>query len=120
MIAKILEKITGKDDLERVAYKDNLRLLNDYLQTRRRLVRCQKVSRRDIVKILIHPTGIITLTRLRYSFCISERHYGKPTLTALAYPVLASRHSPQKPSRKNLYFLARWLLYFRPEQLTKL
>lgn len=34
MIAKILEKITGKDDLERVAYKENLDLLNSYLKKR--------------------------------------------------------------------------------------
>src|SRR2546425_9982924 len=38
MIAKLLEKITGKDDLERVAYKDDLLLLNDYLKTRRLLI----------------------------------------------------------------------------------
>lgn len=35
MIAKILETLTGKDDLERVAYKEDLGLLNDYLKTRR-------------------------------------------------------------------------------------
>ena len=35
MFAKILEKLTGKDDLERVAYKEDLGLLNDYLKTRR-------------------------------------------------------------------------------------
>jgi hypothetical protein len=34
MIAKILEKLTGKDDLERVAYKEDLRLLNTYLKRR--------------------------------------------------------------------------------------
>ncbi len=34
MIAKILEKLTGKDDLERVAYKEDLALLNAYLKTR--------------------------------------------------------------------------------------
>ena len=34
MIAKILEKFTGKDDLERVAYKENLELLNAYLKKR--------------------------------------------------------------------------------------
>ena len=34
MIAKILEKITGKDDLERVAYKEDLALLNAYLKKR--------------------------------------------------------------------------------------
>lgn len=37
MIAKILETLTGKDDLERVAYKEDLGLLNDYLKTRRLL-----------------------------------------------------------------------------------
>lgn len=34
MIAKILEKITGKDDLERVAYKEDLALLNACLKKR--------------------------------------------------------------------------------------
>lgn len=34
MLAKILEKMTGKDDLERVAYKENLALLNAYLKKR--------------------------------------------------------------------------------------
>jgi hypothetical protein len=38
MIAKILELITGKDDLERVAYKEDFKLLNDYLRTRRVLI----------------------------------------------------------------------------------
>jgi len=38
MIAKLLEKITGKDDLERVAYKEDLQQLNDYLKTRRLLI----------------------------------------------------------------------------------
>ena len=32
MNAKILEKLTGKDDLERVAYKRDLALLNTYLK----------------------------------------------------------------------------------------
>jgi len=34
MIAKILEQLTGKDDLERVAYKEDLALLNAYLKKR--------------------------------------------------------------------------------------
>lgn len=34
MIAKILERLTGKDDLERVAYKEDLGLLNAYLKNR--------------------------------------------------------------------------------------
>ncbi len=38
MIAKLLETITGKDDLERVAYKEDLNLLNDYLKTRKLLI----------------------------------------------------------------------------------
>jgi hypothetical protein len=38
MIAKILETLTGKDDLERVAYKEDLELLNEYLKTRRLLI----------------------------------------------------------------------------------
>jgi hypothetical protein len=37
MLARLLEMITGKDDLERVAYKDDVRLLNDCLRTRRLL-----------------------------------------------------------------------------------
>ena len=38
MFARILEKLTGKDDLERVAYKEDLGLLNEYLKTRRLLI----------------------------------------------------------------------------------
>ena len=38
MIAKLLEKITGKDDLERVAYKEDLGLFGEYLKTRRLLI----------------------------------------------------------------------------------
>ena len=34
MLAKLLEKITGKDDLERVAYKEDLSELNAYLKKR--------------------------------------------------------------------------------------
>lgn len=34
MIAKLMEKITGKDDLERVAYRENLEELNTYLKKR--------------------------------------------------------------------------------------
>lgn len=35
MITKILELITGKDNLERIAYREDLAQLNAYLQTRR-------------------------------------------------------------------------------------
>jgi hypothetical protein len=38
MIAKLLELITGKDDLERVAYREDLGQLNAYLKTRRLLI----------------------------------------------------------------------------------
>ena len=38
MIAKILEKVTGKDDLERVACKDDLAQLNTYLKKRAVLI----------------------------------------------------------------------------------
>src|SRR6266850_8345514 len=34
MIGKILDKLTGKDDLERVAYKEDAALLNAYLKKR--------------------------------------------------------------------------------------
>jgi hypothetical protein len=34
MIDKILEKLTGKDDLERIAYKEDLAALNAYLKKR--------------------------------------------------------------------------------------
>lgn len=34
MVSKILEKLTGKDDLERVAYKEDVTLLNAYLKKR--------------------------------------------------------------------------------------
>lgn len=35
MFSKLIETVTGKDDVERVAYKDNPQLLADYLKTRR-------------------------------------------------------------------------------------
>lgn len=35
MIAALLEKITGKDDVERIAYKEDLQALTEYLKTRR-------------------------------------------------------------------------------------
>lgn len=35
MIAKIIEILTGKDDLERIAYKEDINLLNKYLKTRK-------------------------------------------------------------------------------------
>jgi hypothetical protein len=38
MFAKILEAVTGKDDLERVAAKEDLAALNAYLKTRRLLI----------------------------------------------------------------------------------
>ena len=38
MIGKLLETITGKDDLERVAYKEDLGRLNEYLKTRKVLI----------------------------------------------------------------------------------
>jgi len=38
MIDKLLEKITGKDDVERIAYRENLADLNAHLRTRRLLI----------------------------------------------------------------------------------
>jgi hypothetical protein len=38
MIAKLLEKVTGRDDLERVAYAGDINRLNAYLKTRKVLV----------------------------------------------------------------------------------
>src|SRR4051812_33819189 len=38
VIAEILEKLTGKDDLERVAYKEDPALFNAYLKTRAVLI----------------------------------------------------------------------------------
>lgn len=38
MIGKLLQTLTGKDDLERVAYKEDLASLNVYLKTRRLLI----------------------------------------------------------------------------------
>ncbi len=35
MLAKLLELITRKDDLERIAYREDIGLLNAYLRTRR-------------------------------------------------------------------------------------
>ncbi|MBN2293897.1 MAG: hypothetical protein JXM70_15825 [Pirellulales bacterium] len=38
MISKLIEIITGKDDLERVAAKENMELLDQYLKTRKILI----------------------------------------------------------------------------------
>jgi hypothetical protein len=38
MFGKLLETLSGKDDLERVAYKENLGVLSAYLKTRRLLI----------------------------------------------------------------------------------
>src|SRR3954447_8286009 len=38
MLARLLELVTGRDDLERVAYREDLGLLNAYLKTRRLLI----------------------------------------------------------------------------------
>src|SRR3954453_23007333 len=38
MIAKVLELITGQDDLERIASREDLGQLNDYLKTRSLLI----------------------------------------------------------------------------------
>jgi hypothetical protein len=38
MFGKLLDKFSGKDDLERVAYKEDLATLNTYLKTRRILI----------------------------------------------------------------------------------
>jgi hypothetical protein len=38
MIGKILETLTGKDDVERIAYKGDSKLLYDYLRTRPLLI----------------------------------------------------------------------------------
>jgi hypothetical protein len=38
MVTKLIEALTGKDDLERVAYKGDLAKLNAYLKTRKVLV----------------------------------------------------------------------------------
>ncbi len=38
MIANLIERITGKDDLERIAYKEDLAQLNAYLKTRKLLI----------------------------------------------------------------------------------
>jgi len=43
MIAKLLEILTGKDDVERIAYREDLAALNAHLRTRRLLIpRCPK------------------------------------------------------------------------------
>jgi hypothetical protein len=38
MLAKLLETLTGKDDLERIAYKGGIPKLNAYLRTRKVLI----------------------------------------------------------------------------------
>ncbi|MEK6743381.1 MAG: hypothetical protein AABZ15_07225 [Nitrospirota bacterium] len=38
MLSKLIEVVSGKDDLERIAFKDDLSALNRYLKTRRVLI----------------------------------------------------------------------------------
>ncbi len=38
MFSKLMEVVSGKDDLERIAFKDDLAALNKYLKTRRLLI----------------------------------------------------------------------------------
>ncbi len=60
MIAKILEMITGKDDLERVACKEDLVLLNDYLKTRKLLI--PKRPKRFLDAVTFTPEQLVELT----------------------------------------------------------
>jgi hypothetical protein len=47
MIARLLELITGKDDLERIACKEDLQVLNAYLKTRRVVIPMRPASALD-------------------------------------------------------------------------
>jgi hypothetical protein len=60
MIAKILELITGKDDLERIAYKEDLGLLNYYLKTRKLLI--PKRPKRFLDADTLTPEQLLELT----------------------------------------------------------
>jgi hypothetical protein len=59
MISKILELITGKDDLERIAYKEDLGLLNDYLKTRKLLI--PKRPKRFLDAVTLTPEQLLEL-----------------------------------------------------------
>ena len=61
MIANLLEKITGKDDVERVAYKEDLRMLNEYLKTRRLFF--PKKPNRFLDAATFSPEELTELTR---------------------------------------------------------
>lgn len=61
MIAKILEFITGKDDLERVAYKEDMEQLNAYLKTRRLWI--PKKPRRFLDASSFTPEQLLELVR---------------------------------------------------------
>jgi hypothetical protein len=60
MIAKILEMITGKDDVERVACKEDLILLNEYLKTRKLLI--PKRPKRFLDAATFTPEHLLELT----------------------------------------------------------
>jgi hypothetical protein len=61
VIAKILEFITGKDDLERVAYKEDMEQLNAYLKTRRLWI--PKKPRRFLDASSFTPEQLLELVR---------------------------------------------------------
>jgi hypothetical protein len=62
MLAKILELVTGRDDLERVAYREDLGLLNSYLKTRRLLV--PREPRRFLDAASFTPDELLELLRV--------------------------------------------------------
>src|SRR5438105_913674 len=61
MLAKLLELITGRDDLERVAYRENLGQFNAYLRTRRLLI--PKRPRRFLDAANFTPDELLELLR---------------------------------------------------------
>ncbi len=61
MLAKLLELITGRDDLERVAYRDDIGQLNAYLATRKLLI--PKRPRRFLDAASFTPEELLELMR---------------------------------------------------------
>src|SRR4051812_11288468 len=59
MLEKLLERWTGKDDLERVASRENLDRLNSYLRTRRVIIPCRP-------RRFLDPTGLTKEAMLEF------------------------------------------------------
>ena len=61
MLAKLLELITGKDDLERVAYRGDLKQLNAFLEKRQLLI--PRRPKRFLEAVSFTPEELLELMR---------------------------------------------------------